>query len=141
MAIQSQAVRTSAVTVANANAGIYPPATVRSALLEYGILQAVATAQTIGLGRPVSVGTPTGPTLFQQDDPGDPASVVNAHITWSVQPGAPVIFHRRWTSAATLGVGIIWTFPRGLIIPISGAIVGWNVTTAVAMDVNMVIDA
>lgn len=141
MAIQSQAVRTAAVTLGTANTGIYPPATQRTALLEYGMIQAVGTAQSIGLGRPATVGAGSAPTLFQQDDPGDPASVVNAHTTWTTQPGAPVVFHRRWNSAATLGVGIVWTFPRGLIVPISGALVSWNITTAVAMDVNMVIDA
>lgn len=141
MTIQSLAQRTSGVTIANANVGIYPPATVRAALLEYGMIQATGTAQSIGLGRPATIGTQTGPVLFQQDDPGDPATVVNGHITWSVQPTAPVIFHRRWNSAATIGVGIIWTFPRGLVIPISGALVGWNITAAVAMDVNCVVDA
>ena len=112
-----------------------------AALLEYSMIQATGTAQSIGLGRPASLGTQTGPVLFQQDDPGDPASVVNGHITWLVQPGAPTIFHRRWNSAATVGVGVVWTFPRGLVIPASGAIVGWNITAAVAMDINAVIDA
>ncbi len=141
MAIQSQAARTSGLTIANANFGIYTPATVRAALLEYGMIQATGTAQSISLGRPSTLGTQTGPVLFQQDDPGDPASVVNGHITWSVQPGVPTIPHRRWNSAATNGVGVIWTFPRGLVIAASSAIVGWNVTAAVAMDVNAVIDA
>jgi len=141
MTIQSQAARTSGLTIANANFGIYPPATVRAALLEYSMVQATGTAQSIGLGRPATLGTTSGPVLFQQDDPGDPASVVNGHITWSAQPTAPTIFHRRWNSAATIGVGIIWTFPRGLVIAASGAIVGWNITAAVAMDVNAVIDA
>jgi hypothetical protein len=141
MAIQSQGARTSGVTIANANFGIYPPATVRAALLELGLIQTAATAQSIGLGRPAALGTPSAGVLFQQDDPGDPASVVNGHITWSAQPTAPVVFHRRWNSAATIGVGIIWTFPRGFVIPASGALVCWNITAAVAMDVNAVVDA
>lgn len=141
MAIQSQGARTSGVTIANANFGIYTPATVRAALLEYGMIQVTGTSQSIGLGRPATLGTTSGPVLFQQDDPADAASVVNGHITWSAQPTAPAIFHRRWNSAATIGVGIIWTFPRGLIIPVSGALVGWNITAAVAMDVNAVVDA
>ena len=141
MAIQSQAARTSGLTIANANFGIYTPATVRAALLEYSMVQATGTAQSQGLGRPATLGTQTGPVLFQQDDPGDPASVVNGHITWSVQPTAPTIFHRRWNAAATIGVGVVWTFPRGLVIAASSAIVGWNVTAAVAMDVCAVIDA
>ena len=141
MAIQSQAQRTSGLTIANANYGIYPPATVRAALLEFSLIQVTGTAQSIGLGRPATVGTPSSAVLFQQDDPGDPASVVNGHITWSAQPTAPTIFHRRWNSAATIGVGIVWTFPRGLVIAASGALVSWNITAAVAMDANAVVDA
>lgn len=141
MAIQSLAARTAGVTIANANFGIYTPATVRAALLEYGMIQATGTAQSIGVGRPATLGTTSGPVLFQQDDPGDPASVVNGHITWSAQPTAPTIYHRRWNSAATIGVGVIWTFPRGLVIAASSAVVGWNITAAVAMDINAVIDA
>jgi hypothetical protein len=141
MAIQSQAARTSGTTIANANFGIYPPATVRPAILEYSMIQVTGTAQSIGLGRASSVGTPTGAVLFQQDDPGDPAAVVNGHITWSVQPGVPSIYHRRWNSAATIGVGVVWTFPRGLVVPVSAAFISWNITTAVAMDVNCVVDA
>ncbi len=141
MTIQSQGARTSGTTIANANFGIYPPATVRAALLEFSAIQATATAQSLGLGRPATIGTPSGAVLFQQDDPGDPASVVNGHITWSAQPTAPTIFHRRWNSAATIGVGIVWTFPRGFLIAASGAVVFWNITTAVAMDVNAAVDA
>jgi hypothetical protein len=141
MAIQSQGARTSGVTVANANFGIYTPATVRAALLEFGLIQVTGTAQSIGLGRPATAGTPTGPVLFQQDDPADAPAVVNGHITWSAQPTAPTVFHRRWNSAATIGVGVIWTFPRGFIIPVSSSLVSWNITTAVAMDINAVLDA
>jgi hypothetical protein len=129
------------VTIANANFGLYPPATVRAALLEYSMVQLTGTAQSIGLGRPATIGTPTVAALLQQDDPGDPASVVNSHLTWSAQPTTPTIFHRRWNSAATIGVGVVWTFPRGFIIAASGAVVGWNITAAVAMDVNVAVDA
>lgn len=140
MAIYSLAQRTSGLTIANANASIVTPATVRPRLLEVAIIQATGTAQSIGLGRPATQGTATGPVLFQADDPGDPASVTNGHITWSAQPTAPTIFHRRWNSAATIGVGIVWTFPRGLVIAASSSIVSWNITTAVAMDITFVID-
>lgn len=141
MAIQSQAARTSGTTIANANFGIYPPSTVRAALLEYSMIQVTGTASSYGLGRPATIGTPSSPVLFQQDDPADAASVVNGHITWSAQPTAPTIFHRRWNSAATIGVGVVWTFPRGFVIAASGAVVGWNITATVALDVNAVVDA
>ena len=47
---------------------------------------------------------------------------------------------RRWNSAATIGVGIIWTFPRGLIVPVSASLVVFNITTVVACDANIAID-
>lgn len=141
MAIQSQAQRTSGVTIANASYGIYPPATVRPRLLELSVIQSAATAQSIGLGRPATIGTPSAAVLFQQEEVADPAAVCNGHITWSAQPTAPAIFHRRWNSAATIGVGIVWTFPRGLSIPVSSALVVWNITAGAATDVNAVVDA
>lgn len=141
MAIQSQGARTTGVTIANAAFGIYPPATSRAKLLEISMIQTTATAQSIGLGRPATIGTPSAAVLFQQEEVADPVSVLNGHITWSAQPTTPTIFHRRWNSAATIGVGIVWTFPRGLSIPISSALVVWNITAGVTMDVNAVCDA
>ena len=141
MAIQSQAQRTSGTTIANANYGIYPPATVRPRILELSIIQATGTAQSIGFGRPATIGTPSGAVLFQQEEVADPTAVLNGHITWSAQPTAPTVYSRRWNSAATVGVGIVWTFPRGFVIPVSSAAVCWNITAAVAMDVNCVADA
>lgn len=141
MTLQRQGVRTTGLTIANASLGIYPPATVRAAVIEFGIIQATATAQSLGLGRPATIGTPTTNLLMQTDDPADSASVVNVNLTWSVQPGAPTTFHERWNSAPTIGVGIIWTYPRGLTISASGALVLWNITGAVACDVNMIMDA
>jgi hypothetical protein len=139
MAIQSQAVRTSGVTIANANFGIYPPATVRAALLEYSMVQATGTAQSIGLGRPATNGTTSGPVLFQQDDPGDPASTCNGAIAWSTSPTVPLIYRRRWNGTLA-SVGVVWTFPRGLVVPASGSYVCWNIATTVAADVNVVLD-
>lgn len=140
MAMYSLALRSTGFTIANASASIVTPATVRPRLLEVSLIQATATAQSLGLGRPATAGTATGPVLFQADDPGDPASVTNGHLTWSAQPTTPTIFHRRWNGAAAVGVGIVWTFPRGLVIPISSSLVVWNITAAIATDINFVID-
>jgi hypothetical protein len=37
-----------------------------------------------------------------------------------------VQFNRRIFNNAGIGNGIIWTFPRGYIIPVDGSIVLWN---------------
>lgn len=109
-------------------------------MLEISIIQATGTAQSLGLGRPQAQGVTPVNVLFQRDDPGDPASVVNASLSWATSPTVPLIFHRRWNSAATIGVGIVWTFPRGLIVAASASLVVWNITTALASDINCAID-
>lgn len=140
MAISSLALRTTNLTIAQACVEYRTPATVRPKVLEIAIVQATATAQSLGLGRPQAIGVTPVPVLFQRDEPNDPASVMNASLSWATSPTVPLIFHRRWNSAATIGVGIVWTFPRGLVIPISSALVVWNITAAVANDISCVLD-
>ena len=136
MAISSLAMRTTNFTIAQACIEWRTPATVRPKVLEISIIQATGTAQSLGLGRPQALGVTPVNVLFQADDPGDPASAMNGSLSWATSPTVPLIFHRRWNSAATIGVGIVWTFPRGLVIPISSSLVVWNITTAVAADIN-----
>jgi hypothetical protein len=140
MAIYSLAQRTTNFTAAQACAEYRTPATVRPKVLEVSFITATGTAQSIGFGRPQAIGITPVNVLFQADDPGDPASVMNGSLSWATSPTVPLIFHRRWNGAATIGVGIIWTFPRGFVIPVSSAAVLWNITTTVAADVNCVID-
>jgi hypothetical protein len=109
-------------------------------VLEISIIQVTGTAQSLGLGRPGAIGVTPVNVLFQADDPGDPASTMNGSLSWGTSPTAPTIYHRRWNSAATIGVGIVWTFPRGLVIPISSSLIVSNISTAVACDINCVID-
>lgn len=141
MAISSLALRTTVFTSGStANHQIVlAAASQRPKLLEYSYIQLTAIASQIGVGRPGAVaGTPTN-VLFQRDDPNDPASVSNGAIAWSTSPTAPTIYHRRWNGTLA-SVGVVWTFPRGLVIPASGALVNWNLATTVAADTNAVID-
>lgn len=140
MAISSLAQRTTNFTSAQASVEYRTPSTMRPRMMEISVIQATATAQSLGLGRPQAIGVTPVNVLFQMDDPGDPAAVMNGSLSWATSPTVPLIFHRRWNSAATIGVGIIWTFPRGLVIPISSSLVIWNVSTAVAVDCNAVAD-
>lgn len=140
MAISSLGQRTTNFTIAQACVEWRSPATVRPKILEISIIQATATAQSLGLGRPQAIGVTPVNVLFQKDDPNDPASVMNGSLTWGTSPTVPLIFHRRWNGAATIGVGIIWTFPRGLTFPISSSMVIWNITASIANDANCVVD-
>lgn len=62
---------------------------------------------------------------FQPDDPADPASVMNGSLSWATPPTVPLIVYRQWVPAG-VGVGIIWTFPRGLVIGPSSSLVIWQ---------------
>jgi hypothetical protein len=140
MAMYSLAQRTTNLTINQACVEWRSPATVRPRILEVGVVQATGTAQSLGLGRPAAIGVTPVNVLFQADDPGDPASTTNGSLSWATSPTAPTIYHRRWNSAATIGVGIIWTFPLGLVIPISSSIVVFNITASVANDVYCTVD-
>lgn len=141
MSLASVAVRTTNVTINNANQEIVTTAGVKCRVLELSLIQATGTAQSQGLGRPAVAGvTPATQSTFQRDDSADSACVTKTSLTWGTSPTAPSVYHRRWNSAATIGVGIVWTFPRGLIMPVSASLVTFNITAAVAMDVNIAID-
>jgi len=105
------------------------------------LVQVTGTASSYGIGRPAAQGVTPGTTsTFQRDDSADPACVTTASLTWATPPTAPTNFHRRWNSAATVGVGIIFTFPRGLTVPVSASLTVHNITATVALDVNCAID-
>ena len=47
---------------------------------------------------------------------------------------------RRLATPATIGAGIIWTFPRGYYLAPSASLVIFNITATVACDCWIVID-
>jgi hypothetical protein len=140
VAIYSLAQRTTNITINNAAVEWRSSASNRPKILEVSWISTAATAHSIGIGRPQAIGVTPVNVLFQADDPGDPASVTNGSLSWATSPTTPLIFHRRANFAATVGVGVVWTFPRGLVIPVSSAIVVFNITAGAAADVNCVID-
>jgi hypothetical protein len=141
MAIYSLGVRTTDATIAHDCLEIFTAATDRAAILEIGISIVAATASVFGLGRPADKGiTPTAPVTLLAEDSGSPAGTVQTALAWATQPTVPTAFLRRVSLPATIGAGIIWTFPRGLIIPISFSIVVWNITAVSLADIWVVVD-
>jgi hypothetical protein len=141
MSISSLALRTGNFTSAQANVEVRSVAAVAPKLIELSfIVQGTGTAQSIGVGTPAARGVTPVNTLFQRDNPTDPVSTTNGALAWATSPTSPNIFIRRWACGAVSGVGVVWVFPRGLVIPVSSSIVCWNITTTVAADINMIID-
>lgn len=136
--IVSLSVRTTGVTNATPAWEIRTAATPgRVKIMEVGIFLGAATASVYGLGRPAAIGvTPTSPVDFLVEDPADviATGVCQSALAWGTPPTAPTNFFRRLPVPATIGNGIIWTFPKGITISVSSSLVLWNLSTNGAVD-------
>mgnify|MGYP003395110288 CR=1 FL=1 len=114
----------------------------RARLIEMGVFLVAATATTLGLGRPQAIGiTPTTPVDFLPEDPNDviAAGVIQSALAWGTGPTIPVSYFRRIALPAVIGSGVIWTFPEGIVIPISSSIILWNLATNSVLDAYAVL--
>jgi len=95
-----------------------------------------------GVGRPAAIGvTPTSPQTYVDEGDGNGATAnTTSAVAWGTAPTVPSNFNRRVSCAATIGVGFIFTFPRGFGIPTSNSIVYWIIATAPVCDVYAVVD-
>jgi hypothetical protein len=110
--------------------------------MELGLTNNAATASVFGLGRPAAIGvTPTSPQTFLDEQDGNGGTgATTAAVAWGTPPTVPTNFFRRVSLPATIGAGVIWTFPRGLRIVLSSSIVLWVIATASVVDVYAAVD-
>lgn len=118
-------------------------------VLELGITLAVATASTYGIGRPAAIGvTPTSPITVLATNPSETTGTATTAVAWGTGPTVPAQFFRRITVPATVGSGIVWTWPASKFIIGPGnaaaavaSIVVWNLATnGNAVDLYFVLD-
>lgn len=143
MAIYSISQRTTVTTIAAAAWELRSTSTNKPKVMELGISLAAATASVYGVGRPAAIGvTPTSPiTALDEGDGNGPTGLTTCAVAWGTGPTVPANFFRRASLPATIGAGIIFTFPRGLGLPVSGSIVMWNITAnSAATDFWAVVD-
>lgn len=112
---------------------------VRPNILEISFIQLTAVATQIGVGRPGAIGITPSQTQFQVDDTGYPSSVIAGALNWGTSPTVPAQYLRRWNGTLA-SVGVLFSFPRGLVIPVGGSVVIWNIAAAAASDVNCICD-
>ena len=139
MALYSLGQRTAVTAATNPAFGIIGVATIFPRLLEFGIAQVTGVAGTYALSRSTNGPTQTTTTLPQAENPSDPAAKTTTSLTWSTAPTRTNDL-RRLTCPATIGAGIIWTFPRGLVINATNSIDLWILATAPVCDVWITID-
>lgn len=126
MARYSAGVRTIGAAAGAAYATFHCPAGRDARIREIGIATSAATLSSVGLGRPANTPVATTSVLGQAEDTSSGAALCNVDTAWSTAPTAPTVFMRRFAIPATAGIGFIWTWDQGLIVPTSGWIVLWN---------------
>lgn len=107
-------------------------ATLRPRIIEVGIFVSVlpTAAPNFVIARSTALGvTPTN-IVGLPDDPGEPAPTAGFAAAWGTAPTFSTT--GPWARSAllplTIGAGVIWTFPQGLILP-----VGTGATSAIVI--------
>lgn len=142
MAIYSLALRSTVTTITAASWAALSPATNEAAVMEIGYINGAATACVVGIGRTSNTPTLTGGVAFQAEDEGRPAGVTQAAVAFGTAPTVPTQFFRRFSMAALVGAGIVYTFPQGLVLAAAGpAICTWNITAnSAVVDIHCVVN-
>lgn len=129
MSIYSLSLNSTVTTTGAAAMDCKAAATNTPNIMEVGLSLGAATASTYGLGRAGNTPTQTAPVLLQAEDPSKPAALTGCAVAWSVAPTVPAQMFRRIGLPATIGAGVIWTFPRGLSLAVSASMLIWNLAT------------
>jgi hypothetical protein len=134
MAIYSQAQNTTVVTSGAPSFDIKAAAANSPKLMEYAINLGAATASTYGLGRPANDGSvaQTSGLAMLAENIADPTGQTTTAVAWGTAPTVPTTFLRRIYLPATIGAGVIWTFPRGLTLAATKGVVNWNIAASSA---------
>lgn len=126
MSIYSAAVTGTTTTSGNAAADVVAVGSgVRPMVMEWGTFLGAATASTFSLRRTTAIGTRTTPTTLLPEDWSDPTLTgitdISMTAAFSAENTESSTKLRSIGLPATIGVGIIWTFPRGLVLPANAA--------------------
>lgn len=134
--------RTTGTTNNNAAMDVVAGANVAPRLMEWGVVLAAATASVYALNRPTANGTRTSPValLLESEAGTTPASECDSALAWSAEPTEATDSFRRVGFPATIGTGVIWTFPRGIAMGASGSLILLNLGTNGVVDSYCVVD-
>jgi hypothetical protein len=111
-------------------------------VFEVGVFTTTAVAGTVGLIRSATVGATF--TSTATGAPYDPVSAAGVAVIDTAATTAPTIsgtpaYFKQAVFPATAGSGVIWSFPNGLIVPISSGLLLWQLSTA-AVGYNFYVD-
>jgi hypothetical protein len=100
-------------------------------IFEIGVFATTAVAGEVGLIRPSAVGaTFTSTGVGAAEDNAASAGVAVVDTAATTAPTIGTNYMRRIQLPATIGAGVIWTFPVGINVPVSGSLALWQISTA-----------
>ena len=142
MAIYSSSSLTTVTTTTAPSWDVKAAATNEPAIMEIGAVNGAATACVVGLGRSANTPTLTGGVAFLAEDEGRPTGLTQGAVAFGTAPTVPTQFFRKFSLAALIGAAVVYTFPRGIVLPAGGqAIVAWNITAnSAVVDIHAVVD-
>ena len=113
--------------------GVLSPANNETAIVEFSITTLAPSAMTCGLGRSANVPTLRNGKSFVADNEAHAPqlSMAKAGTEFVVEPTVPAQFFRRFATPAQVGIGVAYTFPKGIILAAAGsALVLWNIAVS-----------
>ncbi len=123
MALYRLAQTSTSTTSGNVAADMACSTGVRPRLVEWDLFLGAATASTFSLRRTSALGTRTTPTALVAEDPADAAltgiELIDMAIAFSAEPTEATAKLASIGLPATIGTGVIWTFPRGMALAVS----------------------
>jgi len=98
---------------------------------EIGVFSTTAVAGEVGLIRPTAVGaTFTSSAVGAAEDNASTAGVAVVDTAAGTAPTIGTNYMRRIQLPASIGAGVIWTFPIGINVPISSSLALWQISAA-----------
>lgn len=98
---------------------------------EIGVSATSAASGTVALVRPSAVGaTFTSTSTGQIEDYSSNAGVAVIDTAATTAPTIGPTYLRQITLPATIGAGVIWSFPCGLSVPVSASMALWQTSAA-----------
>lgn len=83
-----------------------------------------------GLGRSANIPVILNGQRFVAEDESRKLSLAKSGNQFTIIPTVPVQFFRRVPMAGAIGVGMAWTFPRGIVLQAGGsALCLWGINT------------
>ena len=119
------------------------PATKDCRVWEVHVFAETAVAGTVGLIRAATVGATFTSTTPAAEDTSSAATTTLLDTAATTAPtiAASPVYFRRAALPATIGSGIIWQFPSGLIVSAASGLLVWQLSAAaVTYGVTFVFD-